>query len=185
MQKRAHFVAAVVEDQRAPLAMLALARIGVFIERGSVKMSQPVRVFREVAGNPVDDHADAGLVAAVDEIHEVLGRAEADGGRVIADDLIAPRAGERMLHDGQQFQVRVVHTLGIFHQLVGQLAITQIRIVGAAQPGAQMHFVDRDRLLSDDRCERASPSTADRSIDKSSRSHTTDADLGGTSIANP
>ena len=92
-------------------------------------------------------HAEAGLMAAVDEIHEVLRRAEARSGRVVADHLIAPRTGERMLHHRQQFQVRVAHADGVFHQLVGQLAIAQIRIVRAAQPGAEMDFVDGDGLL--------------------------------------
>ena len=62
-QERAHLVAAVVEDQGAPVAMLALARIGVLVERGAVEEHQAVRVLGEVRGHPIDDHADARLVA--------------------------------------------------------------------------------------------------------------------------
>ena len=51
-QERAHFVAAVVEDQRAPVAMLALARVGVLVERGAVEEDQAVRVLRESAPAP-------------------------------------------------------------------------------------------------------------------------------------
>ena len=79
--------------------MLALARIGVFVERGSIEVSQAVRVLGEMAGHPIDDHAEAGLVAAVDEVHEVVRRAEARSGRVVAGHLITPRTGKRMLHD--------------------------------------------------------------------------------------
>ena len=66
-QERAHFVAAVIEDQRAPVALLALARVGVLVERGAVEEGQAVRVLGEVRGHPVDDHADARLVAGIDE----------------------------------------------------------------------------------------------------------------------
>ena len=57
--------------------MLALARIGVLVERGAVEVRQAVRVLGKVRRHPVDDHADARLVAAIDEVHEVLRRAEA------------------------------------------------------------------------------------------------------------
>ena len=48
-------------------------------------------------------------MAAIDEVAEIVGRAEARGGREVAGDLIAPGAGERMLHDGHQFEMRVAH----------------------------------------------------------------------------
>ena len=62
--------------------MLAFAGIGVFVERGSIEIGQPVGVFREMPGHPIDDHADSGLVAAIDEVHEVLRRAESRRGRI-------------------------------------------------------------------------------------------------------
>ena len=86
--------------------MLALARIGVLVERGAVEAREAVLVLRKVAGHPVENHADAGLVTGVDERLEILGRAEAAGRREEADHLIAPRAGERMLHHRQQLDVR-------------------------------------------------------------------------------
>ena len=49
-QERTHFVSAVVEHARAPRIMLALTRVGVFIQRFAVKFVKPVRVFREVGG---------------------------------------------------------------------------------------------------------------------------------------
>ncbi len=141
------FIPPIIEDQRAPLAMLALARISVFIERGPIEMSQAVGILWKMARYPIDNHAEAGLMAAVDEIHEILRRSKTRCGRVKARHLITPRAGKRMLHHGQQFQVRVAKMGGVIHQLLGQLAIAQVGIVGAAQPGAQMHFVNRNGLL--------------------------------------
>ena len=159
-QERAHFVAAVVEDQRAPVAMLALARVGVLVERRAVEVGQPVRVLREVRRHPIDDHADARLVAAVDEVHEIVGRAEARGGREVADHLVAPRSGERMLHDGQQFDVRVAHLLHVLHQLDGQLAIGQRSVpCGPRSQRFQVHFVDRHRRFQQVGLRRAPPST--------------------------
>ena len=58
-QERADLVAAVVEDQRAPVAMLALARVGMLVERGAVEEDEAVRILGEMRGHPVDDHADA------------------------------------------------------------------------------------------------------------------------------
>ena len=75
--------------------------------------------------HPVDNHADAVLVAVVDEIHEIFRRAVAAGGRVVADRLIAPTARKRMLADGQQLEVGVAHLLAVVDQLMGQLAIAQ------------------------------------------------------------
>ena len=118
-QEIADLVAAEVEDERAPFAVLALARVGVFVEGGAVEAPQSVGVAREVAGDPIENHAQAGLMAGVDEIAEVVGSAEARGGRVVAGDLIAPGAGEGVLHDGQQFEVRVAEVAHVGDQAVG------------------------------------------------------------------
>src|SRR5580704_8740421 len=108
-KKFADFIASEVEDKRAPLAMLAFARVFVLVERGAVETKQSVRVAGEMRGDPIENHSDAGLVAGVDEIAKIVGRAEARSGREISCDLIAPGAGKRMLHHGHQFQMRVAH----------------------------------------------------------------------------
>jgi hypothetical protein len=59
------------------------------------------------AGHPVDDDADAGLVQPVDEVPELVGGAEARRRGVVAGDLVAPGAAERVLGDRQQLDVRV------------------------------------------------------------------------------
>ena len=73
----AHLVAAVVEDERAPVGVLALTGVGVLVQGRAVEAGQRPVVAREVGGHPVDDHADAPLVQVVDEEPEVVGGAEA------------------------------------------------------------------------------------------------------------
>ena len=68
----AHLVAAVVEDQRAPVGVRAAARVGVLVERGAVEAGEREVVAREVRRHPVEDHAEPVLVQAVDERAEVV-----------------------------------------------------------------------------------------------------------------
>ena len=76
-KKIAHFVAAEVENERAPILLFALARVHVLVEIGAVELGQRVRVLRKMRRHPIHDHADAGLVAFVDEMTEFIRRAEA------------------------------------------------------------------------------------------------------------
>ena len=68
--------AAEVENVGAPVELLTAVRIGVLVERGAVEAAQRPGVLGEVGGHPVDEHADAGLVQPVDQVPEVVGRAE-------------------------------------------------------------------------------------------------------------
>src|SRR4029079_1784947 len=101
-EKRPHLVPAVVEDQRAPVLMFSLARIGMFVERRAVELGEAVAIFREMAGNPVQNHAQPVTMTLIDEIAEIVRRAEPAGWRKKADHLIPPRAGKRMLHHRHQ-----------------------------------------------------------------------------------
>src|SRR5579883_1631801 len=76
-KKRFDLVAAVIERHGAPLAVFALARIGMFVESRAVEAIQRVRVAREMAWHPIEHDADAGLMTAVHEIPEIVGRSEA------------------------------------------------------------------------------------------------------------
>ena len=105
-QEVAHLVAPVVEDQRAPVRVLAAARVLVLVQRRAVEARERPGVAREVRRHPVEDHADAVRVHAVDERAEVVGRAEARRRRVVRRHLVAPRAAERVRHDRQQLDVR-------------------------------------------------------------------------------
>jgi hypothetical protein len=72
-QEVADLAAAVVEDERAPIGMLAAARVFVLVQRGAVETPQREVVARKVRGHPVHDHADAGAVQMVDEVAKVVG----------------------------------------------------------------------------------------------------------------
>ena len=100
---------AVVEDPRAPVGVLAQARVVVLVEVGAVEVGEAVRVLGEVRGHPVEDDADAAAVEGVHEGHEVVGRAVAAGRRVVADGLVAPGAVERVLGDRQELDVGEAH----------------------------------------------------------------------------
>ena len=147
-QEVADFAAAVVEDVRAPVGMHSLPRVGMLVQGRAVEVAQPVSVAGKVGRHPVDDHAHVGLVAIVDEVHEVFGRAVAAGRREVAGRLVAPRAVERVLADRHELQVRVAHLVHVVDELLGQLAVVEVAAtVFRPLPRAQMHFVNRDRLL--------------------------------------
>src|SRR5208282_2011631 len=76
-----HFAPAVVENQRIPISVAALARVGVLIERRAVKVCQPMRIIGEMAGDPVDDDTDALVMAALNKLAELVRRAETAGWR--------------------------------------------------------------------------------------------------------
>ena len=71
-QEVANFVAAVVENQRAPVGMRSLPRVFVLVQAGSIKPSQTMPVCRDVSGDPVEQDADIRLVAVIDEITEII-----------------------------------------------------------------------------------------------------------------
>ena len=112
-QEVGDLVAPVIVDQRAPVRMATLPGIGVLEEIGAVEPAETLRVLGKVARHPVVDHADAGLMAAVDEVAEFVGPAEATGGREQPQRLVAPRAIERMLRDRQHLDVREAHILDV------------------------------------------------------------------------
>src|ERR1700749_980244 len=58
-EKVANLVASVVEDEGAPVGVLAEARVCVLVERRAVEATQSPSVFREVRRNPVHDDAYA------------------------------------------------------------------------------------------------------------------------------
>ena len=65
-QEVAHLLTSEVEDVGAPLGVLAALRVGVLVQRRAVEARQRPVVLREVRRDPVEDHADAGLVQPVD-----------------------------------------------------------------------------------------------------------------------
>ena len=137
----AHLLAAEVEHERAPVGLLAPARVCVLVQRCAVELRQCPLVAREVRGHPVDDHAVAVLVQVVDEPAEVVGGAEPRGRRVVRGDLVAPRPAERVLGDRQQLDVGEAGLVEVVDELLGHLAVAQPR-----PPRAEVHLVDAHRL---------------------------------------
>ena len=80
-----HFVAAVVEDERAPILVFGLAGVGVFVQVGAVELGQTMRVLGKMAGNPVQNDANAALVEGLSQLTvrsaETARRYWASGGR--------------------------------------------------------------------------------------------------------
>ncbi len=144
-QELADLVAAVVEDERAPIEVTPLARVVVLIEVSAVEEAERELVGGEVGRNPVDQDADALLVAGVDEGHEVVRRAEAAGGRVEAGHLVAPRLVGGMLGHWQQLDVAEAHLLDVGDEVVDEVAVSQPLPAVLAPPGAEMQFVDVHR----------------------------------------
>ena len=60
------------------------------VELLAVKAGKPVRVTTKSAGNPVENNADARLMAGINKVHELLGISIARGGRIVSRYLIAP-----------------------------------------------------------------------------------------------
>ena len=181
----ADLVAPVVEDQRAPVGVRAAARVGVLVERGAVEAGEREVVAREVRRDPVEDHADAVLVQAVDELAQVVGRAEARRRGEVARHLVAPGARERVRHHRQQLDVGEAHVLGVGAQLVGQLEVGQrpVALERVQPPRAEMDLVDRHRAVerADSRAaRRATPRRPTRAAGRGRRC----AVLGGTSVSN-
>ena len=145
-QEVLHLASAVIEDQGAPVAMLAAARVFVFVEGTAVEAGEGEVVAGEVGRHPVKDHADAGGMGAVDEAAECLGRAEAAAGREVAGGLVAPGAVEGVFGNRQQFDMGEAPFQDVGDQRIGQLVVAQERVVVTA-PGAQVDLVDGDRRL--------------------------------------
>src|SRR5262249_19830477 len=132
---------------RAPVAMLAEPRVGMLVKMGAVEIAQSVRVVGKVRGHPVKDDAEAMPVQSVYEIGEIIGCAEPRGRGEIAHRLIAPATVEGMLGDREELDVGEVRMGQMADELVGQDAVAEKLAAITFLPGAQVYFVDRDRLV--------------------------------------
>ena len=144
-QEHHDLVAAIIEDVGVPVVVKAAPGVGVFVQRPAVEVGQAVLVGGEMARHPVEQHPDAARVQVIDEVFEVVGRAEAGGGRVVAGHLIAPGAVEGVLHDAHQLDGGVAEPDHVVGQPVRQVAVIHEPVVEPACPGAQVHLVDADR----------------------------------------
>ena len=100
-QEVAHLSAAQVVDKRVPIVVETFTRVGIFVEMGAVEIAQAVRVCRKMRGYPVQQHADAGCMAAHHKTRKTFGQAEAGRGCIEADRLVTPGAVKRVFADRQ------------------------------------------------------------------------------------
>ena len=163
-EEGADLAAAVVELVRVPVGVDL-----VLVEHLAVEVGEALGVGAEPAADPVEDHADAGLVAGVNEVHELLGVAVARGGGVVAGGLVAPGAVKGVLVDGHDLDVGVAHVLDVGNELVGEVVVAvhdaalggelvagarvgavrarlALRLVSVATPAAEVHLEDVERL---------------------------------------
>ena len=106
-----------------------------------------MRVLGEVSGYPVEDNADAFLVALVYERHEHIGRAVAGGGSIVAGYLIAPGSVKGILGHRHELDMGVAHLLDVGDQLLSQLVIGEGIAVGILSPGACVNLIDIEGVL--------------------------------------
>src|SRR5262245_62914678 len=90
-QEIRHLAPTIIENDRAPIRMFALARVRMFVQMRSVEETQAMIVARKMRGDPVQDHANPVLVAIVHKKREVVGISIPARWRKIPDRLIAPR----------------------------------------------------------------------------------------------
>lgn len=106
--------------------------------------------------DPVHDHPQSSLVAAIDEACETVRPAVPRGGGVQAERLIAPRTAERMLADRQQFDMGEAQARHVGNELVAELVPVEHVAIVTAPPGTGVHFIDGDRAVIH-RCARLHP----------------------------
>ena len=121
----------------------------MLVEMRAVKVGQAVLVGREMRGHPVQDDTDTTLMQVIDEIHEILRRAEAAGRCEIPCRLVAPRAVEGMLRDGQKLHVCEAQFVDVIGERLRHFAVAE-RAAGFlrnAPPRAHVHLIDRHGRL--------------------------------------
>ena len=145
-QEVADFVATIVIDQGAPVAMLAEPWILMLIERGSIEGGEAMGIFWEVGRHPVQNDAHPMLMAIVDEPAKIIGASEAAGGCEIPGGLITPGPVKGVLGDRQQFKMGKSKGLDVGDQVFGQRSVIEEAPLGALPPRAEMDLIDRHRL---------------------------------------
>ena len=89
-QKATHLRFAEIVDERVPIAVYALARIGVLVERGAIEPREPMCVGRKMRWDPIEQYAESRRVTALDETTKAGGIAVTRSGCVQADGLVTP-----------------------------------------------------------------------------------------------
>ena len=128
--------------------MHTLAGIGVLVELGAVEHGEREPVGREMGRHPVEQHTDSIAVQHVDEVPEIVRAPEPGRGLEEAGDLIAPRTGERVLHDREELDVGEAHRPRILGERLGHLPVVQRpTLIVVPTPRTEVKLVDRHRRV--------------------------------------
>ena len=146
-EERLHLALAEVEDAGRPVGVLVHERVFQLIAAGAVEFIKAVLVLREVGRDPVEQHADAGLVALVHKAHELLRLAVAERRSIVARDLIAPRRLIGIFGQRHELDVGVAHVLQVGHELICQLVVGIEAAARLAPPRAEVHLIDVHRAV--------------------------------------
>ncbi|GFI49991.1 hypothetical protein IMSAGC020_01192 [Lachnospiraceae bacterium] len=149
-QEITHFILTIVKYLRAPVRMLSLLRIRIFISRSPVKISKPMDIPWEMRRHPVQYHTNLVPVKIIDHPCEILRRTIPGSRRKIPDHLVSPGTVERMLRDTDQFHMRIAHILKIRRTFLRKFTIiikTFIFASGMPLPRTNMRLIDRHRLF--------------------------------------
>src|SRR5258705_2203501 len=84
------FVAAIIEDIGAPVRMLPLARIEMFIERRPIKTGESKRIPWKMRRDPIHDHADPALLHIINQVTNIVERTVTGRRSIIITNLVAP-----------------------------------------------------------------------------------------------
>lgn len=144
-EERKDFVPAVVKAAGPPALVLHSVPLAALVKRLAVKLVEPMRIFGEVRGHPVEDNADARRMESVDERHEIFGRPETGRHGKVARHLISPRTVIRELRHGHEFNVRITHLLDIRHEFARKIEIGIIISIVVLLPREQIDLVDVHR----------------------------------------
>ena len=144
-EKRLNLRHGIVKNERAPLGVVCHTLFLALKQPRAVKQRKPVRIPGKVRRYPVHDNTDAGIVQDIDKFGKLVGCAVACGGSVVARDLIAPRAGERVFRQWQQLNVCVAHVGAVACKLMRRFHIVHAA-VGFGFPRAEVQLVYRHRL---------------------------------------
>ena len=118
-----NLVAAVIENERAPVLMFPQAGIFMLEETASVIAGKAVGVLWKMSGHPIQNHSDSGLMAAIDKIPKLVGISKPARRGVVVHHLIPPRAVEGMLHHGHELNMGEAHFLYIGNQAVPEFTV--------------------------------------------------------------
>ena len=136
-------------DQLAEAQWTELQREADAEVAAAVEFAEAMSVGGKVRRHPVEDHTDAGVMAGVDELGEIMGVAVARTRRELREQLVTPGATEGMLHDRHQLDVGEAHVNHVGDQPLGQLVpVVQPAVIATlTSPRPGMQLVDAHRRL--------------------------------------